>query len=64
MSMKSPKRSIVKNGLFSYFITLFFLRGCEDRETELGPSRGVEGNVLVAGCMDDSYVALSQLSLV
>ena len=38
MSMKSPKRSIVK-------------KSCSFREivkTECGPSRGVEGNVLVA----------------
>ena len=26
---------------------------CEIVKTEFGPSRGVEGNVLVAECMDD-----------
>ena len=57
MSMKSPKRSIVKNGLFVYFsmIKLFF---------PCGPIRGVEGNVLVAECMNDitSHLASCHLS--
>ena len=59
--MKSPKRSIVKNGLFGYMIKLFFPR---DRQTECGPSRGEEGNVLVEECMNDitSHLASCHLS--
>ena len=62
MSMKSPKRSIVKNGLFSYFIA-----SCSFYEivkAEFGPSRGVEGKVLVTECMDDikSHLASCHLS--
>ena len=60
MSMKSPKRSIVKNGLFSYFIKLFFLR---DRKGRVW-SQCVEGKVLVTECMDDikSHLASCHLS--
>ena len=37
---------------------------CEIVKTEFGPSRGVEGNVLVAECMDDitSHLASCDLS--
>ena len=64
MSMKSPKRSIVKSSLFSYFIKLISF--CEIAKTEFGPCRGAEGNVLVAECMDDhdisSHLASCHLS--
>ena len=42
MSMKSPKRSIVKRAVLFEIV-----------KTECGPSRDVEGNVLVAECMND-----------
>ena len=55
MSMKSPKRSIVKNGLFGYFRDQAVLsaRSSRQRQRQGGSSRGVVGNVLVAECMND-----------
>ena len=36
---------------------------CEIVNAEFGPSRGVEGNVLVAECMDDSKSHLASCHL-
>ena len=63
MSIKPPQiRSIWQNGLFGYFIKLFFRRDRKDKRC--GPTKGVEGTVLVSECMDNitSHLASCHVS--
>ena len=60
MSIKSPKRSIVKNGFFGYFINQFF-REIVDR---VRSQYGCGGKCVGQECMDDitSHLASCHLS--